>query len=1191
MRTPSIYRLGRAAITAAIACVVALSLATEAAAQFPTIVELPEEGESLPLGRQMPLPIGTDEDFRRELSDFERALEVYEQEVGRFTEDITRILRSDYARRRAAIDARYAGVLDESQSQQAEQRESAIHDLQRFVMRYPDHPRYTPDVLYRLAWMQFQQGFADEEVAHQLFAADMRRYELGILPEPPQDVRLDLRPAIATFSRLIREFPDYRSIDAALYTQSIALESMAYSEQAEALLEQLVAEHSGSEYAPDAWLRLGEYRFESLDYRGAIEAYHSSLAYGEDNTSVDTVLFKTGWARYLLGQYDEAIATFRELLDYYDNADSSVNEGARVEALQYLAIVLHERDWDSDGEVDADFLAPRLEHYLGDNPSWALEVLDELYLLFFNLEPRSQFILYAIETYEFAVGLAPYDLDAPSRHEQLLLSQAYLGDEDALTRILGEIALLYSPGTRWYEHQVHEGELDSIIYAEELTKIAALEGANRVYIEADELRQRAEAQGDRAMLAQAEELYRQSSILYDEFINSWPNDEQVYATRMQRAFARFYGRLLMDAFADFVWVRDSPLSAELREESAAWAILSLTAHMESEIEAGRLEARALPGYEQQEYEEDEDEEIDPRQVPRMVEESEELPELARMLLDAYDVYTGLPPVAEEDPESPGRIALQSVSLLFDYKHNDEARERAIAMMDTYCGQDSAGFAAYMLIMSYQNEGNFREMEYWANQVSEGDCAALSGDQAARFERIIADARMWAVFASAEQYLNERQFEEAAAEYIRFAESYPDLEEAAIALFNAGITYEVELRRYEAAIRQFQRLYERYPDDALADRALVRVALNANRFFDFDRAISTFLLLHERGVTEGLTEDPQLQAADLLRYSQRYTEAAEVYLSYATRAPSTAESALATFRAALMYERAERDNDMVSTFERFIQRYGRDDHQPFLDTDAAVMDAFDRILQARVRAGNARAIRQAEDALLAEFDRRQPPATNLTNLEAASRIVYERAAAKVEEWDSTPISGNWNQLQRVVAQRREAIPELVLEFEHIQDNYGHPEYMICSMFQQGLIADRFADRLAQTEIPPEIVGHQEAEDDFILFFEDIARGYEDAAIDNWAGLYQLSQEAGIHNHCTTEANRRLSRLSPEDYPIPKITQDITPESLTIPSSFEGPAGVDDDDIFVDGPLLTGDSDEETEPSMDADSLDEENPFDD
>lgn len=1161
-----------------------------ALAQFPSIVELDEDAEPQPLGRPMPLPIGADATFRDELRAYESLLQAYEDEVFRFAGDVSRVLRSDYTRRRAEIDARYEGILDRASRELAERRDETVVDLLRFLRRYPDHPEYTPDVMFRLAWLQFQQAFAEEEVAHQRYTADMRRYELGLIPEPPPEARLNLRPAIGTFQRLIRDFPDFRSIDAAYYTLAIAQHTMMQEEQAEQNLELLVRRHPESEYAPDAWLRIGEYRFDRNAYESAILAYQQSMELGADRTSVDTALFKTGWARYLLGQYDDAIAAFRELLDYYEDRDASVNEGARIEALQYFAIVLHERDWNFDGEVDEDFLLPRLHHYLGERPSWAIEVLDELYLVFFGLEPRTQFLEYAIETYRFAIELAPEDVDTPRRHEQLLLAHSYLGLEDELAQILAEIAIRYSPGTEWYERQTQEGELDAIIYAEALTRIAALEGANRVYLAADALRQEAEETGDRARMAQAEELFRQAALLYDEFIRTWPNDEEVYATRMQRAFARYYGRLLIPAFEDFTWVRDSQLSAELREEASAWAILSLRAHMELEVESGRLEARALPGFQRDTVEEEQEEEIDVRDLPRQVAEPEEMPELALMLLAAYDAYTGLPPIAEEDPEAPGRVALEAVSLLFAYQHNEEARGRAITMMDTYCGEDAAGFAAYLLIMSYQEEGDFDAMEHWANVVTEGECARLSGEQAERFDRIISDARMWAVFSRAERLLNERRFEEAAAEYIRFAETYPEMPEAAIGLFNAGVTYELELRRYEAAIRQFQRLYERYPDNELADRALVRVALNANRFFDFSRAIETFLLLHERGVSDGLTEDAQLQAADLLRYSQRYVEAAVVYLDYATRAPSPSDAALATFRAALMYEREGRDADMISTFERFIQRYGNEDHQPLLDTDAAVMDALDRILQARVRAGNTRAIRQAEDAILAEFRRREPPATNLTNLEAASRIAYERAVANVEAWDAGPIRGNWNQLQRIIAQRQEAIPDLLLAFEAVQDDFGHPEYMICSLFQQGMIADRFADRLAQTEPPPEFAGNPDAEDEFILFFEDIARGFEDAAIERWSALYLLSREAGVDNDCTAEANRRLSRLRPEDYPIPKRDRSVVPERIVFPASFEAAVRTEAEADPALEPVRTEDEAQEAPGPSNGSASDEENPFD-
>ena len=158
-----------------------------------------------------------------------------------------------------------------------------------------------------------------------------------------------------------------------------------------------------------------------------------------------------------------------------------------------------------------------------------------------------------------------------------------------------------------------------------------------------------------------------------------------------------------------------------------------------------------------------------------------------------------------------------------------------------------------MIETYRLEEDFTNMEFWADEVTrrmQNGCVTFEDeDFLAALESDLERYRMGAVAENAEALHQNGQYEEAAQEYVRLANEYAGETFAPLGLFNAGLIYEQDLQRYELAMRQFERLIEEYPESEYIDVALVRIAVNSKNFFDFDRAISTFMTLHERGFSD------------------------------------------------------------------------------------------------------------------------------------------------------------------------------------------------------------------------------------------------------------------------------------------------------------------------------------------------------
>ena len=73
-------------------------------------------------------------------------------------------------------------------------------------------------------------------------------------------------------------------------------------------------EHPRSAVAAEAQFRRGERLFVSRDYSGAQQAYAAVVARGDDSEFYEQALYKDGWSRFKLGQYEECLDPFLDVL-------------------------------------------------------------------------------------------------------------------------------------------------------------------------------------------------------------------------------------------------------------------------------------------------------------------------------------------------------------------------------------------------------------------------------------------------------------------------------------------------------------------------------------------------------------------------------------------------------------------------------------------------------------------------------------------------------------------------------------------------------------------------------------------------------------------------------------------------------------------------------------------------------------
>jgi tetratricopeptide (TPR) repeat protein len=169
------------------------------------------------------------------LGELQKEADAYEKAAREYRSTITRIVQHHYEDRRRRVLAALDAEITTEQKSLKVAREEAIRRLEAFVTRYTGpnaHPENTPDAMFRLAALYEERAREDAE-------SDERQIE-------------GLRPAIALYKRIIKEFPRYRELAGIYYYLGHALKDSDRAPEAQQVWRSLVC-HNRFAYpvAPD----------------------------------------------------------------------------------------------------------------------------------------------------------------------------------------------------------------------------------------------------------------------------------------------------------------------------------------------------------------------------------------------------------------------------------------------------------------------------------------------------------------------------------------------------------------------------------------------------------------------------------------------------------------------------------------------------------------------------------------------------------------------------------------------------------------------------------------------------------------------------------------------------------------------------------------------------------------------------
>lgn len=137
------------------------------------------------------------------------------------------------------------------------------------------------------------------------------------LPEAGDDLRnANALEAIELYKKLLAKYPNYERNDQALYNMSRAYEELGEVEEAMKVMTRIVKQYPKSRYIDEVQFRRGEYFFTRKKFLDAEDAYKSIAAIGPTSSFYELALYKLGWTFYKQELYEDALNRFIGVLDY-----------------------------------------------------------------------------------------------------------------------------------------------------------------------------------------------------------------------------------------------------------------------------------------------------------------------------------------------------------------------------------------------------------------------------------------------------------------------------------------------------------------------------------------------------------------------------------------------------------------------------------------------------------------------------------------------------------------------------------------------------------------------------------------------------------------------------------------------------------------------------------------------------------
>jgi len=1053
--------------------------------------------------------MGRTPEEQKQLDDLQQMLRSYEEESREFKRDVQLLVEKKYEEKRSDLAASYEKAIRDLEVNERKDRLDAIAQFEEFLQRYPDEPRYTPDVMFRLAELYYERSADDHAVAMRAYEEQLKRVDPSSNTPPPPEPPVDFRPSIALYRQLLERFPKFKFNDATTYLLGYCLEKQNDFEGAQQAYHDVIDDYPKSKFVTEAWVRIGEYYFDDYDDPDALpraaQAYEAAI---KDTKSplYDKSLYKLGWTYYRQDKFEPAVRRFLELVDYYDRTspktDGKSTGELRGEALQYTAISFADEKWGSVEKAKATFAR------MGGRP-YEAEVYRRMGDVYFDQTRHTE----SIASYRLALQRDPLAADAPKLQQKIV--QAYERDRK-LNEAFAEseaMANAYAPGTPWYEK--HKNDPEVLASTQELAE-------KNLYGSAVYHHQQALALKQQGKLEAARTMFDSAAKGYEGYLDRFPRSKAAYEVQFFAAECQYNSLQFAKAAKNYDSIRDTGADTKYRKDAAYGAVLAWSKLVEQLQEQKKLARYPVL------RSKDRPEGDKPQPIGLAPEE--------QSLVAATDAFVQLSPT---DERSPG-VAYKAAELLYAHNQFPDARARFESIIRSYPKSEVSKYATNLTVETFLIDKDWRSVEEVSARLAQNTEVI---DPKSELHRDLVKFKLAGRFKLADELMAQGAWDEAARKYIQLVDEEPKHEFADKALNNAAVCYEKD-HRFESALKLYERVFKEYPNSKLADAALFRVAVNQENSYDFDHAVASYERLVKDYPASKDREAALYNAARLLEGQQKYPQAAAAYSRYADLFPKAEDAPKNQYRAALVYEKQGDTRNEVKALNEFVRRFGSKANQGEL-----VVEAHKKLGDAYARSGNPKDARKAWETAAREFDRRGLKAdAALQGADAAAESRFMVAEQELRDFDKLKIGGRGKALEQSFTLKRAGVKKVQASYAEVF-KYKRLEWTLAALYRQGYVLERFGATINETPVPPDV---KRLGPEAVAAYQDLLQqqtaALEDKAVESYAATLEQARKNRISNEWTKKTLEALNRYRPKEYPVlkdpkPAIAVDVTwPDGL-------------------------------------------------
>ncbi|HEY3445506.1 MAG TPA: tetratricopeptide repeat protein [Myxococcales bacterium] len=1069
--------------------------------------------------------MGKTPDEEAEYADLAAAVRDYEEQAKEYRKEIQLLIEKKYEEKRKGLEASYEKAISDIEVLERKERLDAIAMFEEFLQRYPEEPKYTPDVMFRLAELYYEKTKDDYNLAMKEYEDQLKLVEAGKLAAAPPEPKQSFQRSVELYQTLITKFPDYRFNDASRYLLGFCLEKQGELEQSRDTFRRLIEMYPTSRYVPEAWVRLGEYYFDAVGepqaLENAAEAYAKAATF-KDHPLYDKAIYKLGWTYYRMDNFDRAVDAFVQLVDFYDQQSKEKGEeeaggDLRTEALQYMAISFADEKWGSIAK------AQELFGRIGPRP-WEAELWKRLGDVYSDQTKWDD----AIAAFKQNLAKDPTNPGAPQIQDKIV--KAFEQGKRDFEGAFGERELLvknYAPGSPWYEK--NKSNSDVIKGAQELSEKSLYSAA--IYHHQQALQH---VKNDK--LDQAKREFEIAARGYDDYLKRFPHSKVAYELEYYLADCLYSSLQFLSAAKHFEAVRDSTADTRFLADAAYNAVLAYQKEIDSQQKATPpvLETKAV--FTSKDWPES-------KSVTK-----QELPELWKKFVSAGDGFIKMQPKHEGAP----KIAYRAAEAFYVYEDFEEARRRFAAIAENHPGSEFAKFASNLTLETFLITKDWVAVTNFTNElIKPGKDGKAKVDPKSDAGKILGGFGDNAMFKQAEKLMADKKWDEAGKLYEDLVDRNRDYQFADKALNNAAVCRE-NARRFESALKLYERIYTEYTKSDLADVALFRVAVNAENSYDHEKAVERYKKLVDTYPKSKDRPAALNNLARLLEALQRYQDAAKQFTRFAELYPTDEDAPKNLYKAATIYEKMNDCTKEIQSLNEFIRKFSKDAKQ-----SERVVDAYKRIGDCQRGLKNETGARASFLTATQEYKKRALTGKEEAASAAAGYSRFQLAEIEYKKWDDIKLTGRGKALENAFKAKLTEAKKLQDSYSEIY-NFKSVEWILAASYKKGFVLERFATTLVESPCPQDIKAAygEEGCDMYRATLVEKVTGMEEKAVEAYQTTAKECREKQlVDNEWCDRTQESLARLR-SDFKVLKKARSVTVPTTFYPSStvetIEGPA---------------------------------------